>query len=88
MICCLQLCTNYTKKNNEIHTCDTRNKDLFRIDRGQKGLNIYVNSYSNISARLWNALMSKLNTNVSLPKFKSLLKQFLLFNTIEIQYPK
>ena len=27
-------------------------------------------------------------TNVSLPKFKSLLKQFLLFNNIEIQYPK
>ena len=26
------------KKNNEIHTYDTRNKDLFRIDRGQKGL--------------------------------------------------
>ena len=63
-------------------------KDLFRIDRGQKGLNIYVNSYSNISARLWNALIPKLNTNVSLHKFKSLLKQFLLFNTIEIQYPK
>ena len=76
------------KKNNEIHTYDNRNKDLFRIDRGQKGLNIYVNSYSNISARLWNALMPKLNTNVSLPKFKSLLKQLLLFNTIEIQYPK
>ena len=76
------------KKNNEIHTYDTRNKDLFRIDRAQKRLNIYVNSYSNISARLWNALMPKLNTNVSLPKFKSLLKQLLLFNTIEIQYPK
>ena len=36
------------KKNNEIHTYDTRNKDLFRIDRGQKGLNIYLNNYSNI----------------------------------------
>ena len=44
------------KKNNEIHTYATRNKDLFRINRGQKGLNIYVYSYSNISARLWNAL--------------------------------
>ena len=76
------------KKNNEIHTYDTRNKDLFSIDRGQKGLNIYINSYSNIRARLWNALIPKLNTNVSLYKFKSLLKQFLIFNTIEIQYPK
>ena len=40
------------KKNNKIHTYDTRNKDLFRIDSGQKGLNIYLNSYGNISARL------------------------------------
>ena len=65
---------------------DTCNKDLFRIDRGQKGLNIYLNS-TDISAHLWNTLISKVNTNVSLPKFKSLLKQLFLFNTIEIQYP-
>ena len=39
-------------KYRQLYTYDTRNKDLFRIDRGQKGLNIYVNSYSNISARL------------------------------------
>ena len=76
------------KKNNEIHTYGTRNKDLFRIDRGQKGVNLYLNSYSNISARLWNALLPKVNTNVSLPKFKSLSKHFLLFNTIENQYLK
>ena len=62
--------------------------ELIEPIRGQKGLNIYLNSYSNISARLWNALIPKVNTNVSLPKFKSLLKHFLLFNTIEIQYPK
>ena len=36
------------KKNNEIHTYGTRNKNLFRIDKGQKGLNIYLNSYSNV----------------------------------------
>ena len=72
------------KKNNEIHTYNTRNNDLFRIERGQKGLNIYLNSYSNISVRLWNALIAKVNTNVSLPKFKSLLKHFLLFNATSI----
>ena len=33
----------------------------------KKNNEIYVNSYSNISARLWNALKPKLNTNVSLP---------------------
>ena len=40
------------KKNNEIHTYDTLNKTLFRIDKSQKELNLYLNSYSNISARL------------------------------------
>ena len=75
-------------KNNEIHTYGTCNKDLFRIDRGQKGLNIYLNSYSNINARLWNAIIAKVITNVFLPLFRSLLKQFMLFNTIEIQYLK
>ena len=57
------------KKYNEVHTYGTRNKDLFRIDLsadGQRGLNIYLNSYSN--TRLRNALIPKVNTNVSLPK--------------------
>ena len=36
------------KKNNEIHSYDTPNKDLFRIDRGKKGPNIYLNNCSNI----------------------------------------
>ena len=29
------------KKNKEIHTYGTRNKNLFRIDRVQKRLNIF-----------------------------------------------
>ena len=33
------------KKNKEVHKYDTRNKDLFKIDRGQKGLIIYLNGY-------------------------------------------
>ena len=44
------------KKSNELHTYGTSNKDLVRIGRGQKGLNIYLITYSNISALLWNAL--------------------------------
>ena len=68
------------KKNLKIHGYLSCNKDLFRIDRGQKRLNIYLNSYSNIGVRLWNAFIPKDNTNIFLPIFKSLLKQFLLFN--------
>ena len=50
---------------------------------------IYIISYSfnNISTRLWNALILQVNTNVTMPKFNSLLKHFLLFNTIKFSYP-
>ena len=75
MVCCLQLGTNYTRNTTKFLPMD-----LFRADRIKKVLHIYLNCYSNISARLWNALIPKVNTNVSLPKFKSLLKQFLLFD--------
>ena len=41
------------EKHNEDHTCGTFYKDLFRIDRGQKGLQILLNSFSIISALLF-----------------------------------
>ena len=88
LICCLQLCTSYTRKIMKFIPMALAIKIYSELIRGQKGLNVYLNSYSNISARLWKALVPKVNTSVSLPKFKSLLKYFLLFNTIKFQYPK
>ena len=67
------------KKNNEVHSYNTRSKDLFRIALGTQ-------TFSNISARIWNALIIKIDINVPMFKFKNSLKLFLLNNTLTITY--
>ena len=69
------------RKNCEIHSYNTRNKDMFRISSGTQ-------TFSNISARIWNSLMVNLDINVSLIKFKESLKQYLLSNILIIKYTK
>ena len=60
-------------KNSEIHSYNTRSKDMFRISSGTK-------TFSNISAKIWNSLVVNIDINVSLIKFKESLKQYLLSN--------
>ena len=69
------------KKNNEIHSYNTRSKDLFRTALGTQ-------TFSNISARIWNALRIKIDINVPIFQFKDSLKLFLLNTTLTITYPK
>ena len=69
------------KKNNEIHSYNTRSKDLFRIALGTQ-------TFSYISARIWNALILKIDINVPMFKFKDSLKLFLLNNDLTITYSK
>ena len=69
------------RKNSEIHSYNTRNKDMFRISSGTQ-------TFSSISARIWNSLMVNLDINVSLIKFKESLKQYLLSNILIIKYTK
>ena len=45
------------KKNNEIHSYNTRSKDLFHVALG-------IQTFSNISARIWNALIIKIDINL------------------------
>ena len=66
------------RKNCEIHSYNTRNKDMFRISSGMQ-------TFSNISARIWNSLMVNLNIDVSLIKFKESLKQYHLNNVLIIK---
>ena len=68
------------RKNCEIHSYNTRSKDMFRISSGTQ-------AFSNISARIWNSLLVNLEIDVSLIKFKSL-KQYLLNNVLIIKYTK
>ena len=69
------------RKNCEIHSYNTRSKNIFRISSGTQ-------TFSNISARIWNSLMVNLDIDVSLIKFKESLKQYLLNNVLIIKYTK
>ena len=54
--------------NNKVnHTNDTRGKNLLRIPAGTKKIHI--------SARIWNAISSKIDTKVNIVKFKFNLKK-------------
>ena len=52
------------RKNCEIHSYNTRSKDMFRISSGTQTI-------SNIIARIWNSLMVNLDTDVSLINLKN-----------------
>ena len=69
------------KKNNVIHDHNTRTKDMFRIS-------LVTQTFSTVSARIWNALIVKFNVNVPLTRFKVSLKQYLSSNILTISYPK
>ena len=69
------------QKNNEVHTHNTRATNLFHISFGTQ-------SFSSVSAKIWNALMAQIDSNVPLVKFKKSLKLFLLNNTLVISYSK
>ena len=61
-------------KNRDIHSHDTRNRNLLRVATG-------IKNFTFLSARIWNAIVSKININVFLSQFKNILKIYLLHNT-------
>ena len=69
------------QKNNEVHTHNTRANNMFHIS-------FETQSFSSVSAKIWNALMAQIDSNVPLVKFKKSLKLFLLNNTLVISYSK
>ena len=69
------------KKYYVIHDHNTRTIDMFRVLLGTQ-------TFSTVSARIWNALIVKFNVNVPLTRFKNLLKQYLSSNILTISYPK
>ena len=69
------------KINNEIHQYDTTTTNMSRISVG-------FQSFSSVSAKIWNALMLHIDGNVPLVKFKQSLKLYILNNTLVIGYSK
>ena len=53
------------KKNNVIHDHNTRAKDMFRISRGTQ-------TFSTVSARIWNAVIVKFNVMFHFLSLKNL----------------
>ena len=68
-------------RNNEIHNYETENCNNFSPAAG-------IETLSHVSARIWNALTSKINVNTLLSKFKILLKSFLSDNILLLKYIK
>ena len=66
---------------NEVYIDNVINKLKIRILSGTQ-------TFSNISARIWNSLVVNIDINVSLIKFKESLKQYLLSNVLVIKYTK
>ena len=67
--------------NKDIHSYDTRYKNIFRIHK------VTIN-YTSLSARLWNILNMKIDVHVPLSQFKSSVINYLVNNTTEIKYSK
>ena len=67
----LSLLNELYKKNNVIHDHNTRAKYMFRVS-------LETQTFSTVSARIWNAVIVKFNVNISLSKVKESLKQYLM----------
>ena len=71
-------------RNNDIHHYNTRQNHHLRGSRPT--CKTVVNSFTNRSFQIWNAISSKVNINVFMFKFKSYVKLFLLENKLMISY--
>ena len=75
--------SNLYIKNNEIHSHFTRNNNLLRIPKGTP-------NFTTISARVWNEIVTKIimDQHVSISKFKTMLKSYLLVSSFTLTYTK
>ena len=72
--------------NSDIHEHNTRQKHLLHTNKGST--NQFNKCFSNISARVWNALQKAIDVNVSASKFKHMSKTYLLEFSLDVFYSK
>ena len=65
--------------NRDYHCHNTRNKHHLKVPTRTK-------NFTSNSARIWNAILTKMNVNVTLVQFKANLKLYLLNNVLEFIY--
>ena len=72
--------------NSDIHEDNTRQKHLLHTNKGST--NQFYKFFSNISARVWNALQKAIDVNVSASKFKHISRTYLLEFSLDVFYSK
>ena len=70
----------YVKKN-KIHHFPTRNCDKYYIQTS-------TDSFSNVSARIWNVITTNIDVYISFMQFKIVLKLYLQENEVILKYTK
>ena len=68
-------------KRNKIHHYPTRNCDNYHIQTS-------TDRFSNVSARIWNVIKTKIDVNISFIQFKIVLKLYLHENEVILKYTK
>ena len=69
-------------RNDEVHNYNTRQSKLLHIPNGS-----HIKNFRYRSVLLYNELIARnINFNVSLPKFKKIVKRFLLHNIVQLGY--
>ena len=71
---------------SDVHDYTTRQKHLLHVNKSN--INIYLKSFGNISARMWNAMQSEFEVNVSISKFKMAVKIYLQEHSLKMKYTK
>ena len=68
-------------KNNKIYHYPIRNCDKYHIQTS-------TDSFSNVSARIWNVITTNIDVNISFMQFKIVLKLYLHANEVILKYTK
>ena len=68
-------------KRNKIHNYPTRNCDKYHIQTN-------TDSFSNVSARIWNVIKTNIDVNIPYMQFKIVLKLYLHENEVILKYTK
>ena len=72
--------------NSDVHNYTTRQIHLLHVNK--ININIYSISFGNTSSRIWNAMQSEFEVNVSISTFKISFKMYLQEHLLQLKYTK
>ena len=72
----------YFATNSSAHSYNTRNKHKLRAAYGKH--NFMYSNFRFVGIKIWNYITDHLDINITLPKFKKMLKIFIQTNDIKL----